>query len=98
MPNTHTDSANNFGATQVTVDTSGTTLLIAARKSRSGFTLTVEDTGTNTLYYSSSSPVNISTAGFILAGAGNGAIIPYNGAMYGLASSGTKVVSVEELF
>ena len=98
MPNTHTDSANNFGATQVTVDTSGTTLLIAARKSRSGFMITVEDTGSNNLYYSPNPPVVAVTAGFVLAGAGNGVIIPYNGAMYGMTPTGTKTVTVEEIY
>jgi len=98
MPNTYTDSANNFGATQVMVDTSGTTLLIAARKSRSGFMITIEDTGSNNLYYSPNPPVVAGTAGFVLAGAGNGVVIPYNGAMYGMTPTGTKTVTVEEIY
>ena len=98
MPNTCTDSANNFSASQVMVDTSGTTLLIAARKSRSGFMITIEDTGSNNLYYSPNPPVVAVTAGFVLAGAGNGVAIPYNGAMYGMTPTGTKTVTVEEIY
>ena len=98
MPNVYTDSANNFGATQITVDGTGNTLLIPARTSRSGFMITIEGTSTGKLYYSAFSPVTIGSSGYLPCTDGAWVSIPFNGAMYGLASTGSQIVTVEELY
>ena len=98
MPNVYTDNANNLATTQVTVDTSGTVQLVAARTNRRSVQFTIADAGTNDLYYGSANPVVIGAAAILPGIKGASASTSYNGAIYGSVSSGTKTVTVEEEF
>ena len=99
MPNVYPDSANNFGAVQVTVDNTGNTLLIGPRPSRYGFIITIQgDTVGQNLYYGPFPPVSVPTAGYLPCKDGANVFIAYNGPMYGLASVSTQNVSIEEIF
>jgi len=86
--------AANLGTSQVTVSSSSATSLLAARATRRAALVTNNDS-TISIYVGGASVAT--NTGHKLA-AGNSITIPYVGAIYAIAASGSPVVSVSEVF
>lgn len=88
-------AAANFTPAQVSV-TGTATLIVAARTGRAS--VTILNTGATAIYLGPTSGVTTSN-GMLLPGvAGASITLPYNGAVYGITTTGTQAVTEYELY
>lgn len=90
------EAADNLTTSQVTVDASGTTLLVAPRKSRAGVIIT--NLGTVDVFIGPASGVTTANGDLLAGIKGSFVTVPYNGALYGVVAVGTQAVSVMEIY
>lgn len=88
-------AANISTATVNVVSTAGGTLIAAARPGRRSVTVT---NGGAIAVYLGAAGVTTSSGTFLIGTAGAQVTLAYSGDLYGIAASGTELVSVAELY
>jgi hypothetical protein len=88
--------ASSGDTAQVSVDNSGTTLIVAANPTRQAVIIT--NLGTNDVYIGYASGVTTSTGDILVGTKGAFVTIPTTAALYGVVSSTSQSVSVMEIY
>jgi hypothetical protein len=89
-------ATDNLATSQVTVDSSGTTVVATARKSRTAVMVT--NLGTTDVYLGVATGVTTLTGDLLVGIKGASVTMAYNGVVYGVVSASTQAVSVMEIY
>lgn len=87
--------AGNLAVNQITVNATAT-LVAAARTGRTSVQIT--NTGTTVCYVGPTAGVTLVNGDYLAGAAGAAKSYSYSGAIYAIATTGTQVVTVSELF